>query len=298
LHHGKSNIVGLGREVEGIRKDGSVFPLEVTVSEMWVEGQRLFCGVMRDITERKKLDKMKQEFVSTVSHELRTPLTSIRGSLGLLTSGKMGDFQEKTKNLISIAANNSERLLLLINDLLDMEKLASGKMEFKFQDLEVTKFLHDAVEANQGYGQQHNVKFVIAASDTKLFVYADRNRMMQVLSNLLSNAAKFSPDGASVETAVNIHNGRIRISVADKGRGIPSEFESRIFERFTQVDSSSTRKVGGTGLGLNIAKAIVENHKGNIGFMANPEGGTIFYVDLPRVEPSALHPKDRLKSAI
>ncbi len=287
LQHGHSNIVGLGREVEGKRKDGSVFPLEVTVSEMWVENQRLFCGVMRDITERKKLDKMKNEFVSTVSHELRTPLTSIRGSLGLLANGKLGEFSQPVKNLLNIAANNSERLLLLINDLLDMEKLASGNMEFEFQELELAAFLHDALEANQGYGEQHNVNFVLTECDPNLLVYADRNRLMQVLSNLLSNAAKFSPEGSNVETAATSHNGKVRITVSDLGCGIPEEFGVRIFERFTQADSSSTRRVGGTGLGLNIAKAIVERHQGTIGYTANPLGGTIFYVDLPILEHNA-----------
>jgi len=284
LRHGKSHIVGLGREVEGKRKDGSVFPLEVTVSEMWVEGERMFCSVMRDITERKKLDKMKDEFVSTVSHELRTPLTSIRGSLGVLASGKLGEFPAKASNLLNIANNNSERLLFLINDLLDMEKLASGKMEFQYKPLELNNFLQEAVEANQGYGEQYSVNFIISKSQQDLLIYADRNRMMQVLSNLLSNAAKFSPEGSSVEISAVLNNDIIRISVSDHGSGIPEEFQSQIFERFTQVDGSSTRSVGGTGLGLNIAKAIVEKHCGKIGFTSHSGGGTTFYVDLPRLE--------------
>jgi len=265
------------------------------VSEMWVEGERMFCGVMRDITERKKLDRMKDEFVSTVSHELRTPLTSIRGSLGLLSSGRMGEFSETVKNLLNIANNNSERLLLLINDLLDMEKLASGKMEFEYKALELTTFLQEAVEANHGYGTQYNVSFDIVDSQQDAFIYADRNRMMQVLSNLLSNAAKFSPEGSSVEISAKPHNEKIRIRVTDKGCGIPPEYQSQIFERFTQVDSSSTRSVGGTGLGLNIAKAIIEKHYGTIGFTSNPEGGTTFYVDLPKLEDTVRISTNSLK---
>ena len=295
IKHGRSNIVGLGREVEGKRKDGSIFPLEVTVSEMWVEGERFFCGVMRDITERKKLDRMKDEFVSTVSHELRTPLTSIRGSLGLLASGKIGEFPDKIKNLLNIANDNSRRLLFLINDLLDMEKLASGKMEFEYKPLEVTEFLKEAIEVNQGYGAQYNVNFVIVDPQEETIIYADRNRMMQVLSNLLSNAAKFSPEGSSVEVSAKPYNENIRIEVTDKGNGIPPEYQSQIFERFTQVDSSSTRHVGGTGLGLNIAKAIVEKHCGTIGFISNPEGGTTFYVDLPKLEDTVRISANTLK---
>ncbi|WP_455212331.1 ATP-binding protein [Kaarinaea lacus] len=295
MKHGRSHIVGLGREVEGKRKDGSVFPLEVTVSEMWVEGERMFCGVMRDITERKKLDRMKDEFVSTVSHELRTPLTSIRGSLGMLASGKMGEFPDKIKTLLHIANNNSERLLLLINDLLDIEKLASGKMEFEYKALELSTFLQEAIEANQGYGEQYNVRFVIVDSQQNLCVYADRNRMMQVISNLLSNAAKFSPEGSNVEISAKPNNDQIRICVSDKGCGIPLEYQSLIFERFTQVDSSSTRSVGGTGLGLNIAKAIIEKHSGSIGFTSNPEVGTTFYVDLPKLEDTVRPSENALK---
>jgi signal transduction histidine kinase len=157
-------------------------------------------------------------------------------------------------------------------------------MEFEYKALELVPFLQEAIDANQGYGEQYNVKFVMVNAQHDLCVYADKNRMMQVISNLLSNAAKFSPEESTVEISVELKNEKARISVTDKGSGIPAEFQSQIFERFTQVDSSSTRSVGGTGLGLHIAKAIVEKHCGTIGFRSNPGIGTTFFVNLPKLE--------------
>ena len=279
---GIKKIIGIGRDVEGLRKDGTTFPLELAVSEMTLDGEKLYAGMVRDVTERKQMDIMKNEFISTVSHELRTPLTSIRGSLGLISGGAVGELPEQASDMLKIASKNTERLLLLINDILDVQKIESGQMAFNFQSLDIMPFLEQALEENEAYGEQHDVKFIIANKIENFQVYADKDRMMQVMANLLSNAAKFSPDHETVEISVAHHHGdTIRISVTDHGHGIPEEFQPKLFDKFTQSDSSDTRQKGGTGLGLSISKAIVEKHGGYIGFVSHEGVGTTFFMELP-----------------
>jgi len=278
---GEAKIIGIGREVTGRRKDGSTFPMELAVSAMDVSGVRMFTGIVRDITDRQQADLAKAEFVSTVSHELRTPLTSIKGSLGLIRSGALGALPDKLGSMLDIAYNNSERLVLLINDILDMEKIQAGKMDFNMQAIAVASLLKGAMEANKGYGDTHGVTFQCQCFDDAIKVIGDKDRLMQVLSNLMSNAAKFSPEGERVDLSVARRAGFIRISVKDNGPGIPEEFRESIFEKFSQADSSDTRQKGGTGLGLSITKAIVEKHGGAIGFDTVTGKGATFYVDLP-----------------
>ncbi len=285
-HHnetGEKRVIGIGREVEGQRKDGSIFPLELSVSEMIINGEKHFTGIVRDITERKQADKLKEEFISTVSHELRTPLTSIRGSIGLLTGGLAGEFSDKAKQLLSIAHNNTERLLMLINDILDLSKIESGQMDFNFEEVQVLPFLKEAIAANRGYADQYGVEFVLECSVDGTRIQADANRLMQVMNNLMSNAAKFAPKGDKIKISAARHHQQIRISVTDHGSGIPKELEGRIFDKFTQADSSDTRQVGGTGLGLNITKAMVEKHNGRISFVSELGVGTTFYFDIPEL---------------
>ncbi len=290
---GEAKIIGSGREVIGQRKDGSTFPMELAVSAMDVSGVQMFTGIVRDITDRKQADLAKAEFVSTVSHELRTPLTSIKGSLGLIRSGALGALPDKLGSMLDIAYNNSERLVLLINDILDMEKIQAGKMDFNMQALEVASLLKGAMEANKGYGDEHGVTFECQCFDDTIKVLGDKDRLMQVLSNLMSNAAKFSPEGDLVDLSVVRHGGSVRISVKDKGPGIPEEFRESIFEKFSQADSSDTRQKGGTGLGLSITKAIVEQHGGSIGFDTVTGEGATFYVDIPEfAEQSEILPPE------
>ncbi len=277
---GEAKIIGTGREVIGQRKDGSTFPMELAVSAMDVSGVQMFTGIVRDITDRKQADLAKAEFVSTVSHELRTPLTSIKGSLGLIRSGALGALPDKLGSMLNIAYNNSERLVLLINDILDMEKIQAGKMDFHMQAIEVASLLKSAMEANKGYGDEHGVTFGCECFDDTIKVLGDKDRLMQVLSNLMSNAAKFSPEGEQVDLSVARRGDTIRMSVKDSGPGIPEEFRKSIFEKFSQADSSDTRQKGGTGLGLSISKAIVEQHGGSIGFDTVTGKGATFYVDL------------------
>ncbi len=284
LNTGEAKIIGIGREVEGQRADGSTFPMELEIAELWVAGERLFLGIVRDITERKKADQAKSDFVSTVSHELRTPLTSIKGSLGLIRSGSVGQLPEKLESMLEIAYNNSDRLVLLINDILDMDKINAGKMDFQMLPMEVISLIDDAIEANKGYGEEYGVSFVRLGLEEPALVLGDKDRLMQVMSNLMSNAAKFSPEGETVELSVSRRQDLIRVAVRDKGPGVSDEFKADIFEKFSQADSSDTRQKGGTGLGLSITKAIVKRHGGTIGFDSRAGSGATFYIDLPQLE--------------
>ncbi|MDX1697363.1 MAG: response regulator, partial [Thiohalobacterales bacterium] len=277
----ESRIMGAGREVEGVRKDGSAFPIDIAITEMWIGEDRYFCSIMRDITERRKVDRMKNEFVSTVSHELRTPLTSIRGALGLVGGGATGELPEKAQPLVDIAAKNCDRLIRLINDILDIEKIEANKMEFTIQALELMPLVTQAVESNRVYAVEHGASIVIYDDMPDAVVRVDEDRFMQVLTNLLSNAAKYSPEGGTIGVTVQPLGGGVRLTVSDEGPGIPEEFRGQIFNKFSQADSSDTRQRGGTGLGLSITRAIVEKLGGHISFDTRDGKGTSFHVDLP-----------------
>lgn len=278
---GDAKVVGYQRELVGRREDGTTFPMEISVGEFDVGQGRRFVGVIRDITERKKADNLKNEFVSTVSHELRTPLTSIMGSLGLVRGGAAGEVSDAALRMVTIAHDNCERLVRLINDILDIEKIESGNMEFEFKPVEVGSLLDQAVEANRSYSKQLDVRLKLLNDVGPAFVSADVDRLSQVITNLISNASKFSPGGGEVIVSAHIEGPTVRIAVSDEGPGIPSEFEDRIFEKFAQADSSDRRQRGGTGLGLAICKEIVDRHDGQIAFATKVGEGTTFYFDLP-----------------
>jgi PAS domain S-box-containing protein len=274
-------------------KDGSEFPVEVFLQLVREDGGKgLFVNIVRDITERKKIERLKSEFVSTVSHELRTPLTSIRGSLGLVAGGVAGALPAQAKSLVDIAYKNCERLISLINDILDIEKIESGQMKLNLLPQSLMPLIEQAIEANRAYGEQYGVTFEIVAALPEIMANTDRDRLMQIMANLLSNAAKFSPPGGRVEVSVKREAGDLLIQVKDHGSGIPDEFRDRIFLKFSQADSSDTRQKGGTGLGLSITKAIVEKMGGTIDFDSQPGSGTTFQVALP--EWHQQHPSDLL----
>ncbi|MDD4963807.1 MAG: PAS domain S-box protein [Gallionella sp.] len=279
-------FICIGEQVVGRRKDGSTFPIDLAVSEMQLGDKRVFTGIVRDITERVKVERMKSEFISTVSHELRTPLTSIRGSLALIVGGVVGELPAKIKPLIEIAHKNSERLILLVNDILDMEKIEAGKMEFDMQPTELMPLLAQALEGNRAYGEQYKVSYVLANTLPEMMIKVDSNRLMQVFANLLSNAAKFSPSGDKVLVAVECMAQQVRVSVKDHGSGIPDAFKGQIFQKFAQADASDTKKKGGTGLGLSITKAIIEQMGGSIGFTSHPNVETTFFVEFPIWNPA------------
>lgn len=281
MNTGRKRIIGTDREVMALRKDGSLFPIELAVSEMWLDGELQFTGLIKDITERKRMEQLKNEFISTVSHELRTPLTSIRGALGLINSGVCGPLPEKMAGLLGIATNNTERLLLLINDILDIEKIESGHLRFDFKRLDLGNLIEKAIVDCSSYASQHGVEYRFDPQARLLMVNADPDRIVQVINNLLSNATKFSPEGGAVTITVSEQQGFARISIHDDGPGIPQTFLPRLFDKFSQADSSDRRKTGGTGLGLSIAKAIIEKHHGKISVETSAENGTTFFVDLP-----------------
>lgn len=236
--------------------------------------------VIHDVTELKQTERLKNEFVSTVSHELRTPLTSIRGSLGLLVSGVMGHFPDKAGKLLAIANNNCERLLFLINDLLDMEKIEAGKMHYDIQSVNLNDLTRRCVDDNNMYAERFSVRVKLVVPTARIQVMADPERLTQVLANLLSNACKFSPTGGEVTVCISVHAGKVRVAVTDNGPGISSEFQSRLFQKFSQADSSNTRGKGGTGLGLHISKSIIETFGGSIVCISKPGEGALFYFEL------------------
>ncbi|WP_126456601.1 ATP-binding protein [Sulfuriflexus mobilis] len=231
--------------------------------------------------EANRANQAKSEFLSVVSHELRTPLTSIKGALGLLSSGVTMENPESAQNMLRIAYNNSERLSLLVDDILDIEKLLDGKMVFQKDVVEVSELISKAVTANQGYADQYGVHFSVEENKCgACTVIGDENRLLQVLSNLMSNAVKYSPAGACVLITTQCNEHKVRVAVTDQGEGVPAEFREHIFTRFSQADASNTRKRGGTGLGLAISREIIQRHGGKIGFDSPPGQGASFYFEL------------------
>jgi signal transduction histidine kinase len=235
----------------------------------------------------RQLAHAQSDFISTVSHELRTPLTSLRGALSLLSGGPFS-LPESVRPLLDIALRNSERLLALINDLLDIQGIESGRLEMNPQEVDLARLVTDSLAENQAFAAQLGVALELVHAEPGLWVTGDPNRLLQLMANLLSNAAKFSPPEGVVEVSVKRHGSSARICVLDHGPGIPEEFRPRVFHRFAQADSSASRLKGGTGLGLSISKALVESMGGRIGFVTETEGakrGTAFHVDLPLIVP-------------
>ncbi len=223
----------------------------------------------------------KSQFVSMVSHELRTPLTSIKGALELLKSGTLGDLPKKSQSLVEIAVKNSGRLATMINDLLDLERLDAGKMRYLFADLDLAELIEDSIAANKGYAVLGDVTFRAFNVGQAVNVRGDYNRLMQVMANLLSNAAKFSGAGKLVDVTLEQTEKTARILVKDRGVGIPAHAHEKVFENFVQLDSSDARYVGGSGLGLGIARLIVERHGGSLSFVSKENVGTTFVFELP-----------------
>ena len=274
-----------------VHKNGKHIPVILSVSALRGPDGEItgYLGLARDISEIKRIDRMKSEFISTVSHELRTPLTAISGALGIIVNGAAGDIPDTATKMLNIAHKNSLRLIHLVNDLLDMEKLAAGKMHFELKAQSLVPIVMQSIEANAAYAAQYNVQFVLenrVRDDVRVNV--DAQRLQQVLANFISNAAKFSPPDSTIILSVeDIHN-IVRVSVIDCGPGIPDEFRTRIFQKFSQADSSDTRQKGGTGLGLAICKEIIERMGGKIGFTSEVGNGSTFYFDLPSEESARL----------
>jgi len=235
--------------------------------------------VFRDLTRRREIERMKSEFVSVVSHELRTPLTSIHGSLGLLASGLLGTVSAKGERMLEIAVSNTDRLIRLLNDILDIEKLDSGKIEMRSIQCSARELIDHAIEVMQPMAQSQQIGLKV--EDSELLIRADRDRIIQCLTNLLSNAIKFSEAGGTVRVVAKPAGEDARFEVSDHGRGIPEGKRNSIFERFQQVDTSDSRKRGGTGLGLAISRNIVEQHGGKMWVESQLGKGSTFFFTVP-----------------
>jgi len=281
IETGERRIIGTRREVEGRHKDGHIVPVDLGISEMRLGSRRMFIGVVRDISARLEVERLKSGFVSTVSHELRTPLTSIAGSLGLLAGGVAGQLPAKATRLIEIARLNSDRLVRLINDILDLEKAESGRLDLRLETLGLKQIVRHAIDLNRSFAHGFGATIELDAGSDDANVFVDHDRLIQVLTNLLSNASKFSPRGGTIMVAIKTGSDSVRVSIGDQGPGLPEEFRQRIFQKFAQADSSDSRAKGGTGLGLSIAKTIVERLGGSIGFDSQPGKGATFHVNLP-----------------
>ena len=237
--------------------------------------------VSADITRIKSVEKIKDELVSTVSHELRTPLTAIMGALRLINSGRLGDLPAEVKKLSKISESNAQRLADLVNDLLDLNKLASGKMDFDISNVNVVDVINQSLEINGPYADSFNIGLKFDQENLALSALADESRLLQVLTNLISNACKFSKEGSKVNIRATKNGNFVRIAVEDFGKGIPKEFHDKIFTRFSQVEATDNRLTKGTGLGLSICQSIIEKLGGSIGFDSEPGKGSTFWFDLP-----------------
>lgn len=279
---GERKVIGIGREVEGCRKDGSVFPLDLSVSQVNIGDRIIYSGIVRDISERKRMDVMKDEFISTVNHELRTPLTAIQGSIGLLMAVSGNNLDEKSQKLLKLSYDSCQRLSRLVNDILDMEKIAAGKIDYQLEVVEVCQLVADIVERQHSFAEKYGVECELHFGVAEAYVNLDQDRFDQALVNLLSNAAKFSEQGDKVEIGVSINSASdVVISVRDYGPGIPEAFRSKIFGKFAQADGSATRMKGGSGLGLNITRKIIEAFDGTVDFESEEGVGSTFTFTLP-----------------
>lgn len=254
-----------------------------------IDGQHNLLSVIRDMSGRKREEQLKLSSVSTVSHELRTPLTSIKGALRLLESGVMGKLQPEVGKLVGVAHRNSERLLAIVNDILTLEKLHAGELTISVQDIDLRDLLNEAADANAPFAAECEIAFEVETAQEPAFVRADPDRLMQVMSNLMSNAAKLSPPGENVTLSVVDGDAFWRVCVTDKGPGIPPHAREKLFDSFIQVDEENSKKLPSTGLGLTICREVIEQHGGLISFDTEVGVGTTFYFELEKsTQPRAL----------
>jgi PAS domain S-box-containing protein len=272
-----------------VHKNGAVVTL--SWSGVWSEPEQRHFFIGRDVTKQKRIERMKDEFIATVSHELRTPVTTIAGPLGLLMNGAAGELTDKVKRLITMAHNNSTRLSLLVNDILDIERIESGKMPFSLRRVDAKRVVEQAIEANRNLEQKFGVSVQLRTDIAEAAVHSDAERLTQVVANLLSNAVKFSPKGEEVIVSIEIQDDHVRIAVRDRGPGVPDEYKTLIFNKFVQVEATNSRLKGGNGLGLSIVRETMIKLGGSVGHIPAPSGGSIFYVDVPKWKAHAV-PED------
>lgn len=270
-------------ENDGERASPAIFTLEGRTLEITATPMEtpLVMVLLEDISDRTESERRKDDFVSTVSHELRSPLTSIKGSMGLLLSNAAGDLPKPARGLIEIAHRNAERLVLILNDMLDLEKIAAGGMDFAIERTDMAALVREAEQTSAVHAARFDLTIEVIGADSPAPINTDANRIMQVLNNLLTNAAKFSYAGGKITIALDQTDTGVRVSVHDTGTGIPQSEQHKIFTRFADMSNSDRAAKGGTGLGLSISKAIIEGLGGSIGFESNQNVGTTFSFMLP-----------------
>jgi PAS domain S-box-containing protein len=276
-----TNDIAPDIEARFVRFDGGTIEAEITSAGVNFDGQPAAQLLIRDVGERRAVERLKDELLSIVSHELRTPLTGLRGSLGLLAGGLLADAPDRGQRMLEIAVTNTDRLIRLLNDVLDLERMRAGRLSPRLTDLAAVELIDVAVAESFGLAECAGVRLRVGAVEGR--VSADADRLVQVLTNLLSNAIKFSPRGSEVSIEARERGPLVRFSVTDQGRGIPADLLETIFERFRQVDSSDARVKGGTGLGLAISRAIVQQHSGRLWAESTFGRGSTFYVELGAV---------------
>ncbi len=264
-----------------LKKNGKEFWVNTVINPIYVENKLLgFCKISRDVTSQKEAEELKDEFISVVNHELRTPLTAIRGSIGLILAGTEGPITQDMSNLLHISDKNCERLLLLINDMLDIGKLDNDKVSFELKRVNLQELVNQTVALNAEYAKKYDVDINVIAPIDEVSILIDPSRFIQVFTNLLSNAVKYTENPKRIDIYSSKVNNQIRLCVKDFGPGIPENYRDNIFKKFSQVPSDNGSKEG-TGLGLYISKELVNKMGGHINFTSIPNKETIFYIDLP-----------------
>jgi two-component system sensor histidine kinase VicK len=260
------------------------------------DGTEVFISVLRDINDRVALKKAKMTSVSVVSHELRTPITSIKGSIQLLQAQLAGT-GDTYSSMLDIALRNCDRLMFIVNDILDLEKVESGKMEFNKAPIKVDSFLSEAIAVNQGYARKFDVEFRLNSQYENAYINGDKERLVQVMSNLMSNAVKFSAPGQVVDIGLVDQGDEWRITVTDSGPGISEADQKKLFESFVQVAPSDGKKREGTGLGLAITKKIIQNHGGSIGLSSELGKGTTVHFDISKLKANEFDSTEQIANA-
>jgi PAS domain S-box-containing protein len=270
-------------EISARRADGRSFPAEASISRVIIDGEPLFVAIFQDISERKRIDRLKSELVTTVGHDLRTPLTSILGALSLASTGNLPP--ERTKDLLDVAERNGRRLLRLITNLLDLERINAGMISFEPRPIDLGLVLRQSIDNHRLLAEAKNLAVVWDLPDRPLRVVGDADRLAQVAVNIFGNAVRFSPEGGSIVIRARLENGIVRVEFSDRGPGIPPSFLPVMFDRFRQLESRVRGTAGasteGSGLGLSIVRALIELHGGRVGAVSPEGGGATVFFELP-----------------
>lgn len=278
----KDALLALSRQVMALMEERRTSAALRGAMQALARSEALFREAYeQDITERKNIERGKAEFLTMVGHELRTPVTALRGALGILAAGAAGELPPKAQALTALADRNADRLHRLVDDILDIEKIESGAFAYRRTDIDLNQLVTQAAVELRPYADQYQVKIEVRSDLPRAFLHADADRLMQVLANLISNAVKYSPVGGTINMHVTRTAQSFRVDITDHGEGIPEEFRPHIFEKFAQANCTATNRKGGSGLGLNISRAIIQHHGGVLAFDTELGAGSTFYFELP-----------------